>query len=123
AAPEILNEQAEALNGALDKYRMPPVILGHRPDTAALYAGTGDWAATHKIALSAAALSGALDVLFLRRSGAVIARTSDAIDDAIAADSALMRAALQGRLGRDTRVLAEGVAAMYSPPRRGMALR
>ncbi|MCS6762504.1 MAG: hypothetical protein MO846_11555 [Candidatus Devosia symbiotica] len=40
-AQEILNVQAEALNGSLDKYRMLPVILGHRPDMATLYAAAG----------------------------------------------------------------------------------
>ena len=108
AAQEILNVQAEALNGALDKYRMLPVILGHRPDMATLYAGSADAAVTRKIALSAAGVSGALDVVFLRRSGMVIARASEAVRDAIAPNSGLMRAALQGRLGRDTRVLTDG---------------
>ena len=71
AAQEILNVQAEALNGSLDKYRMLPVILGHRPDTAQLYAAGADAAITRKIAIQAAAVSGARDVVFLRRSGAV----------------------------------------------------
>ncbi|MGV8833354.1 MAG: ATP-binding protein [Devosia sp.] len=107
-AQEILNVQAEALNGALDKYRMLPVILGHRPDTTALYAETADAEATRKIALSAAAVSGAMDVVFMRRSGAVLARASAAVDDLIAPNSALMTAALQGRLGRDVRILDDG---------------
>ncbi|MDP2779941.1 hypothetical protein, partial [Devosia sp.] len=105
AAQEILNVQAEALNGALDKYRMLPVVLGHRPDAASLYAPGADVAATHRIALQAAALSGALDVVFLRPSGAVLARASGAAKDVIAPSSPLLRAALQGRLGRDERVL------------------
>jgi two-component system C4-dicarboxylate transport sensor histidine kinase DctB len=107
-AQEILNVQAEALNGALDKYRMLPVILGHRPDTTALYAETADAEATRKIALSAAAVSGAMDVVFMRKSGAVLARASAAVDDLIAPNSALMTAALQGRLGRDVRILDDG---------------
>src|SRR5690554_1849364 len=108
AAQEILNVQAEALNGALDKYRMLPVVLGHRPDAASLYAPGADTAATHRIALQAAALSGALDVVFLRPSGAVLARASGAAKDVIAPSSPLLRASLQGRLGRDERVLDDG---------------
>ncbi|MBS3848831.1 sensor histidine kinase [Devosia sp. BSSL-BM10] len=108
AAQQILNVQAEALNGALDKYRMLPVMLGHRPDTAALFEPGADTAATRRIAVQAAGISGALDVVFVRPTGAVLARASASVADVIAPDSDLMRAALQGRLGRDERVLADG---------------
>ena len=108
AAQEILNVQAEALNGALDKYRMLPVMLGHRPDGPALYSTAVGLATTRGIAMQAAAISGALDVVFLRPSGAVLARASDRVEDSIAPNSPLLLAALQGRLGRDERVLADG---------------
>jgi two-component system, NtrC family, C4-dicarboxylate transport sensor histidine kinase DctB len=108
AAQEILNVQAEALNGALDKYRMLPVMLGHRPDAVALYAPGADTAATRRIALQASAISGALDVVFLRPSGTVLAQASASVTDVIGPNSELFRAALQGRLGRDERVLDDG---------------
>ena len=108
AAQEILNVQAEALNGALDKYRMLPVMLGHRPDNASLYAPAADTTAIRRTALQAAAISGALDVVFLRPSGAVVKRASEAVADRISPNSALLRAALQGRLGREERVLEDG---------------
>jgi two-component system C4-dicarboxylate transport sensor histidine kinase DctB len=109
AAQESLNVQAEALNGALDKYRMLPVLLGHRPDTEMLFAPDAEsQAAVRRVALTAAGLSGALDVVFLHPSGAVIARASDTVDDTISPDGPLMLAALQGRLGRDERVLRDG---------------
>ncbi|MBU1303972.1 MAG: sensor histidine kinase [Alphaproteobacteria bacterium] len=108
AAQETLNVQAEALNGALDKYRMLPVLLGHRPDTTDLYApGLQSGMAARQVAIAAAGVSGALDVVFLRRGGEIVARASTSVRDALAPRGPLMQAALQGRLGRQERVLAD----------------
>lgn len=109
AAQETLNVQAEALNGALDKYRMLPVILGHRPDMLRLFMpGAGNAAEARQVAIAAAGLSGALDVVFIRRSGGVVARASQSVLDAVIPDGQLMQAALQGRLGREVRLLSSG---------------
>ena len=109
AAQESLNVQAEALNGALDKYRILPALLGHRPDIATLLEGaSGDQAALRRIALTTMGMSGALDVVFLRRSGAVVARGAETVSDTIDPDGALLGAVRQGRLGRDERVLGDG---------------
>ena len=109
AAQESLNVQAEALNGALDKYRMLPVLLGHRPDIEALFAqGATGVDAVRRVALASVGMSGALDVVFLRPSGEVVARASEAVGDTVVPQGPLMLAALQGRLGRDERVLRDG---------------
>lgn len=107
-AQETLNVQAEALNGALDKYRMLPVILGHRPDVAELLRSGGGSELARRIALSSAGISGALDVMFARPDGSVFARSAAASQDTIAIGSTLMTAALQGRLGRQVRLLNDG---------------
>ena len=109
AAQESLNVQAEALNGALDKYRILPVLLGHRPDIEALLgAAPASAASLRRIALTSAGMSGALDVVFLQPDGTLVARAADTFSDPIVPDGPLLRAVLQGRLGRDERLLSDG---------------
>lgn len=110
-AREALNVQTEALNGALDKYRMLAVMLGQHADIRAALddPDVGRARATARlVGLSALGLSGALDVTFLRSDGTVLARATDNLNDMIVPEGALMTAAMQGRLGREVRVLDRG---------------
>lgn len=106
-AGETLAVQTETLNGLLDRYRLIASLLSTRPDISALFQNA-DPAAAKALARHIAGYSGAMDIYFLQTDGAIFSSGIGLFRDQIPADSDLLSAALQGRLGRGVRLLENG---------------
>ncbi len=107
-AQEILSIQVETLNGQLDKYRLLSVSLARRSDIEQLFLAPNNEQTANKakqIAIYSAALSGALNIVFIRPNGKVIASGLGDPIKQIDPKSPMMIAALEGRLGREVNIL------------------
>lgn len=108
---ETLTVEAEALTGMLDKYRLLPALLGKRPDVPALFTQAQTASIKSKarrIARETAGLSGAMDIMMIHPNGELLAAGINILSDTIAPNSPLITSALQGRLGREVRLLKNG---------------
>ncbi len=104
-AREALALQAETLAGVLEKYRVLPPLLSRRKDVIALFSPVGQAAgglAAQEMALEIASYSGAMDVAFADASGRVFASARGIFDNSRLNEAALLEAARQGRLGRES---------------------
>lgn len=108
---ETLAVETEALTGMLDKYRLLPTLLGKRPDVPPLFTQAQTARTKFKaqrIARETAGLSGAMDIMLIHPNGQLLAAGINILSDTIAPDSPLITNALQGRLGREVRLLENG---------------
>lgn len=104
-AREALALQTETLSGALEKYRVLPPLLSHRSDIVAVFVDAGrpgGVEAARAMALEIASYSGAMDVAFAGPSGRVFASARGIFDESRLNEDALLEAARQGRLGRES---------------------
>ena len=104
-AREALALQAETLAGVLEKYRLLPPLLSRREDIVAMFSGDGTASArlaAKDMALEIASYSGAMDVAFADASGRVFASARGIFDNSRLNEQALLEAARQGRLGRES---------------------
>ena len=104
-AREALALQAETLAGVLEKYRLLPPLLSRREDVIAMFSqagSAGDGARARDMALEIASYSGAMDVAFADASGRVFASARGIFDNSRLNEEALLEAARQGRLGRES---------------------
>ncbi|MEI2384892.1 hypothetical protein [Breoghania sp. JC706] len=104
-----LDLQAATLESLLDKYRILPPILSRRPDVVAL-SRARDTETAHRIAATAAGMTGAEEIRFLAEDGSLIGSSDiDAVGTAL--DTEIRQAveqAREGRLGRQLLVTAPG---------------
>ncbi len=110
-ARETLFVQAEVLAGLLDKYRLLPAMLARRNDLPDLFTktpGPETLQSARRIALHVVGLSGAMDISFIYPDGKPLATGIGFFSDRIEPESPLFIAAVQGRLGREMRVLDNG---------------
>ncbi|WP_127599070.1 sensor histidine kinase [Nitratireductor alexandrii] len=106
SASEALALQSETLSGVLEKYRLLPPLLARRDDIIALFAPPHDGearAAARHVAFEIAGYSGAKDVAFADATGRIFASARGIFDNSRLNENALLDAARQGRLGRETR--------------------
>ncbi|WP_457940587.1 sensor histidine kinase [Mesorhizobium sp. 10J20-29] len=104
-AREALALQTETLSGVLEKYRLLPPLLSHRNDIINVFADAnapGGMQAAHEMALEIAGYSGAMDVAFAGPFGRVFASARGIFDNSRLNEEALLEAARQGRLGRES---------------------
>ncbi len=104
-AREALALQTETLSGVLEKYRVLPPLLSRRSDIMAVFANAslpGGAEAAREMALEIASYSGAMDVAFAGAAGRVFASARGIFDNSRLNEEALLEAARQGRLGRES---------------------
>ncbi len=102
---EALALQTETLSGLLEKYRLLPPLLSRRDDIIAAFEepdSARGLAMARAKATEIANYSGAKDVAFADASGRVFASARGIFDNSRLNESALLEAALQGRLGRES---------------------
>ncbi len=107
-AREIVFIQSEILTGQLDKYRLLSATLAGRDDIAELFFAKNEKEAANiakRIAARSAALSGALNIVFIKPDGQIFASGLRQMTEKIDIKSPMMVAALQGRLGRQVNIL------------------
>ncbi len=107
-AQETLAIQVETLTGQLDKYRLLSATLARRSDIADIFTMSNIELAANKakkIAVQSAAISGALNVVFIRPDGQILASGLGAPIGRVDPSSKMIIAALQGRLGRQVNIL------------------
>lgn len=126
SASEALALQSETLSGVLEKYRLLPPLLARRDDIIALFSLPRDREgrdAARRVAFEIAGYSGAKDVAFADVSGRIFASARGIFDNSRLNGSALLDAARQGRLGRETRSDDNERAYVFAAPvRRDAAL-
>lgn len=108
---ETLNVQTEALAGLLDKYRLLPALLGQQSDVPAMFVRPRSLSLEQdakRLALKVVGLSGAMDLMMIYPDGEVLATARGTQDVHLAPGSEPISAALQGRLGREMRILDNG---------------
>ncbi|PTW59422.1 two-component system C4-dicarboxylate transport sensor histidine kinase DctB [Breoghania corrubedonensis] len=109
-----LDLQAATLESLLDKYRILPPILSRRPDVVEL-SRTRDRETAHRIAATAAGMTGAEEIRFLAEDGSLIGSSDiDAVGNAF--DTEIREAveqAREGRLGRQLLITHAGRPASY----------
>ena len=100
-ARDALDFHAVSLEGFLDKYRILPPLIARHPDVVAHFAaGTEkDRPAALRIAVTATAMTGADEVLFVDTDGTVLVASKPVAQEDLA-DAPYFRAAMEGRLGR-----------------------
>ncbi|WP_198174072.1 sensor histidine kinase [Mesorhizobium xinjiangense] len=102
---EALALQTETLSGLLEKYRLLPPLLSRRDDIVQAFADPHSprgLALAEAKATEIANYSGAKDAAFADASGRVFASARGIFDNSKLNESALLEAALQGRLGRES---------------------
>lgn len=102
-AEEALRLNSATLQGHLEKYRHLPALAARRPDIRALAAaGFPRGEDARRILTEMQTLSGAVDTAFLRPDGSVAMSVTGLAEREVEAGAALLIAAGQGRLGRET---------------------
>lgn len=104
-AREAIALQTETLSGVLEKYRLLPPLLSRREDIVALFEGPrtpATLAAAREVAFEIAGFSGAKDVALADATGRIFASARGIFDNSRLNEKALLAAAEQGRLGRES---------------------
>ena len=104
-AREAIALQTETLSGVLEKYRLLPPLLSRREDIVALFEGPrtpANLAAAREVAFEIAGFSGAKDVALADATGRIFASARGIFDNSRLNEKALLAAAEQGRLGRES---------------------
>lgn len=117
-AVETLNVQIATLDGVLDKYRVLPPLLAQTAEFRQFFAGSGgapqassdipDRAALRLATESVVGLSGALDLLLLDPAGEIFHSVRGRLRNGEGRLEDALAVARQGRLGRQSLVLADG---------------